>query len=139
VVGGAILVGDLERPHAERLGQRAGSFECAVCGAGDGGAGACERGGDGHQGVQGEGLVRRQRNQRRGPGDMSDERAKRDCLRRLPNLRVGYTQQDAVGSLRTSLAAAQRPGDLEAGGAQGGGERRAHSARAHDHAVAGKR
>ena len=81
----------------------------------------------------------RQRGERGGPGHVSDERAGGHVARRPADLGVGDAQQHAVGVVRTALAAAQRPGDLEAGGAQSGCERRAHAARAHDHAVAGKR
>ena len=63
-----------------------------------------------------------------------------DIPRRMPNFCIRYTQQDAVGVVRTGLAAAQRAGDLlEAGVAKSGCKRRTHAARAHDHAVAGKR
>src|SRR4051794_41289274 len=70
---------------------------------------------------------------------MSDQRPRHDVPCGIPDLRVGDAQQHAIGSLRTSLATAERAGDLETGVAQGGCERRAHPARAHDHAVAGER
>jgi len=103
----------------------------------DGGRGAGEAralAGHRHQGVQAEGLVRRERREGGRAAEVADERAVRDGGRRGGDLGVGDGQQDDVDGAQAGLAA-QRPAHVHAGVAQARGERGAHSPAAHDRAA----
>ena len=133
VVGGAALVVDLERRHAEPLGELGGERERLGRRARHGRAGAVEahaRVGEGLERVQPErrhaGV--RQRGQRGGAARVAHQRGGGgDHLGRGRDLGVGHAQQDRVAARRAS-AAAERALDLDAGVAKRGRERGADPA-----------
>ena len=136
VVGGAVLVGDRERAHAERVRQRAGGRERTIGAAPDGGARPGERGrtaGDRHQGMQAERLVRGEHAEVGGAGAVADEQAvtEGDGVRRGRDLAVGDAEEHDVRG-RAIKAAPERAYDGMAGRADRTGERRAHAAAADD-------
>ena len=136
MVGGAVLVGDLDGGHPQRRRQRSRHFERAVGGAGHRTPGARERGaalGHGHQRVEAEALAVAERLERRGAGAVADQRARGKRLRGRADLAVGDGEEhDAALRLR---AAAERALDLDAGVAQRGGQGVAKPAGADDGAA----
>ena len=142
VVGGAVLVGDVDGPHPERLRERRRGRQHPRRRAGNRRRGAVERRavrGDGHQRMQRERLVAGERRERRRGRQVSDEQAgpvAGQRGRRGRDLGVGDGEQDGVDVLRQRRAAAERAGDVDPGGVERGRERRAHAPSADDgHAV----
>jgi hypothetical protein len=136
VVGGAVLVGDAERVHAEVPGQGTGGRLGPRRRTGDRGARAGELPagmGDGRQGMEAEGLVRGEDVEAGGAGAVADEAAVAggDRARRGGDLAVGHAEEHDV-RVRAVGAAPERACDGVAGGAQRTGQRRAEAAAADD-------
>ena len=138
VVGGAVGVGDVHRAHAERGGELFGDGERARRGARDGRGRAGERRAlrrDRHERMQREGLVVAERGERRGGRAVADEPALADGERGGGGLDLRRRARRAArrgASCGRRLAAPERALDIDCGGAQRAGQRRAHAAGADD-------
>ena len=133
VVGGAMLIGDLDRPHPEGIGQLPGHTQPSRRGGGDRGSGAGETRsalGGRHQRVQREGLARGEHVDPGCSRAVADEHTGPDVRRGRGDLAIGHAQHDGLGTGAIG-AAPERSIDLITRLAQRARQRGPHSAAAH--------
>src|SRR5262249_26486574 len=148
MVGGAVVLGDLEGAHPELLRQGAGEIERPLAGPGDGGGGALHGGlavGERLEGVDGEALGaafgrRGQGIEGGGPAHVAEQRRGiGDRLAGLHDRRVGNAEEDGVRPSNPGGMVAAGEADVEIRALSRSGQRAADAATADERQRRGAR